>query len=284
MHKFEIFKVIHCEGNGTSNNDLNSRIRNGGRNEDDRISTITNNSGSNIGNRDSTSLVSSVNVGDNTTASNITINPNNNPNNNPPTMNVTRTVTTTESITTPANQSNSNLANPLLANNNNNGNPASPPRYSNNNSLNLLDKGKRIANEAVGIFTQEFRSGNIRTELPVKDVKVMFEFKCNKELIDTTDLEEELNIFNNILLGNEEEEIKELLTVANLEKLTFISKNPEIVINYEDSELESISSLIGDSESESNSSQSDILELPKDIQINKKKRINVMRYNILHKM
>src|SRR5580704_16621909 len=108
MHKLEIFKVIHCEGNAPNNNDINSRIRNGA---EDRISTITNNSGSNIGNRDSTSLISSVNVGDNTTASNITINPPLNNNNNPPLMTATKTVRTTETIITsrtPVNPINSN--------------------------------------------------------------------------------------------------------------------------------------------------------------------------------
>jgi hypothetical protein len=271
LNKFEFFGENHCEGNAASypsNNELNSRLRG-----TETGNEITNNSNlgshlisSNSGNS------SSITAGNNATVSNNTINPplNNNP--NPPTMNITRTVTTTESITTPVNQSNSNLNNALI--DNNNGNPASPPRYSNNNPLNLLDKGRRIANEGVGIFTDS-KSPIRRTITPkssFESIKSNLSIESNKNV---ENLEEELKILNNVLLYNEEKEIKELLSVANLEKLSFINKNPEIVLNYENSELETISSLIGDSDSESNSSQSDILELSKDIQINKKTRINV---------
>ena len=176
--------------------------------------------------------------------------------------------TVTETITSPqgSNIVNSNLNNatpPLLSPSDEGDN--NPPQYTNNNHS-LIQKGKSKIIESVGIFTDS-KSPIRRTITP----KSSFEsINSNKNV---ENLEEELKILNNVLLYNEEKEIKELLSVANLEKLSFISKNPEIVLNYENSELETISSLIGDSDSESNSSQSDILELSKDIQINKKKEL-----------
>ena len=153
LNKFELFGEIHCDTTSPNNESLNNRLRSGAG--EDSISTITNNSGSNIGNTRS-SISSSINVGDNATASNITINPNNTPNNNQPTIIATRTVSTTETIISPSsavnNSSssatvNSNLNNPLLDNGN-------PPRYTNNNnSLNLIEKGKSVVRDSVGIFT-----------------------------------------------------------------------------------------------------------------------------------
>jgi len=130
LHKFELFKVIHCEGNAPSNNELNNRLR--GSESGNEISNNSN-IGQSSANTTYSGNSSSVNVvGDNTTVSNITINPTSN--NNTPIVNATRTVTrtTTDSITNPVTVSSnseivrSNLPNPVLDENNEN-----PPRYTN---------------------------------------------------------------------------------------------------------------------------------------------------------
>lgn len=174
--------------------------------------------------------------------SNIFINPPNN--NNTPVVTATRTTTTTETIVTPVSQSN-----------NNNSSELTPPSYTsdrvNNHLLSWWDQGKEIlkktSTEAIGLFNQELRRDNIvnnfTTEIPIKDKEILgiFDSLLNKEPIDNIDLQKELNIFNNILLDNEEIKKIEIINAENLKRLSVL--NNEIILNYEESELESISLL-----------------------------------------
>jgi hypothetical protein len=148
--EYELFEKIYCESSNPNN--LNSRLRNG---EDGTISTITNNSGSNIGNRDSNSLISSINnTGDSATVSNVTINP---ASNNTPviTATITTTLTRTETINTSVNGLNNNIPSSQ---------DLTPPVYTsnnpNNNYLGLLlsQKGK----EAFGIFNKWLKSNSLQ--------------------------------------------------------------------------------------------------------------------------
>jgi len=147
INKFELIETIHCESSGSSN--LNSRLRN---NEDGTIGTISNNN-NNSNSNNSGGIVgnnNSVNVGDNSTASNITVNPSTTSNNNIPNVTATRTTIRTETIISPANIGNSSELSsdstlPVYSRNNNN-----------NNSLPLTfpEKGK----EAIGIFNKELKN------------------------------------------------------------------------------------------------------------------------------
>jgi hypothetical protein len=131
MHKLEIFKVIHCEGNIPNNNDINSRLRG-----DKTGNEITNNS--NLGSH----LISS------NSRTNSSINPplKNNP--NTPFITATKTVRTTESIVSPVVGVNNNIVQ--------SNKPLIDLRDTSIKS-GLIEKGK----EAIGIFSQDFKNNPV---------------------------------------------------------------------------------------------------------------------------
>jgi hypothetical protein len=155
LKEFNWFNKVYCDSTGDSENSLNNRLR-----SDETGNEISNNS--NLGSHLISSYSgnsNSVNIGNNTTASNININPS--PINTNPSITATRTVSTTETIITPVATSTVNNPNnnPLIGGNNND----NPPCYSNNpndnpNNNSLIEKGKQRLIESVGIFNSPMKS------------------------------------------------------------------------------------------------------------------------------